>query len=364
MHARPSPRRSPRQEYAGRSTPTSSSTDDGAGDADRLFCHQRKSGLNSLDAASTDEDVLDKFIVKENNAKYQHRRSSEAEVGRRVNDLHSNIAVGDVIGKGANLTSKLLSPGVRSETSMSSESESPSTEKQLNVLLGNSVKSVPTPNKQRQTSKQRLSSGHSVASVEMDGDHLTVVTENATDSAFVNADDDAQVTAGVSTKTTPSDVVESDSTGTSSDSTYPSPTGDHYNRMLEDLVTANSKAASESTVSASSAANRTSVERLKDSLDLKLLSINVVDKGSPPGGHSHSGASSSSGSTSGPDSRPPSPITPPPYRSVTELGGRSPQCIQNMSFPESSVTYGDSFDGMVHKTAREQVCGVFSVDLG
>ena len=35
MHARPSPRRSPRQEYAGRSTPTSCSTDDGGGDSDR-----------------------------------------------------------------------------------------------------------------------------------------------------------------------------------------------------------------------------------------------------------------------------------------------------------------------------------------
>ena len=330
-----------------------------------MFFHQSKHRLSSLDAVRSEEDsdVIDKFIVKENNAKYQHRRASEVEVGKHVNDLHSNIAVGDV-GKGANFTtSKLLSPGIRSETSLSSESESPSTEKQLNVLLGNGVKSAPIPNKPRQTNKQRLSSGHSVASVEMDGDHLTVVTENAPDSAFLNADDDARVTSDASSKTITSDVVESDSTGTSSDSTYPSPTGEHYNRMLEDLVTA--KTASESTVSPHTAtANRTSVERLKDSLDLKLLSINVVDKGSPTGGHSPGGDSSSSGSTSGPDSCPPSPITPPPYQSVTELGGRSPQCVQNMSFPESSVTYGDSFDGMVHKTAREQVCGVFSVDLG
>ena len=374
MHARPSPRRSPRQEYAGRSTSTPSSTDDGAGDANRLFC-QRKSRLSSPSndvGGTVKSPAPDKFIVKENNAKDQHNRLGKVCVGKHVNDLHSNVTTGDV-GKSKNLTNKVLSPGVKSETSLSSESESPSTETQLNMLLGSNIKLRGTQKplgQQCHVGKQRLSSGHSVASVEMDGDNLMVVTENTSDSAF---DENNELTSDVSSKaTTDMTIVESDSPGASSDSTYPSPTGEHYNRMLQELVTASAATHNEGPTlphPSTPAIDRSSMERLKDSLDLKLLSINIVDKALPSGSHSPGCESSSSGSTSGPDSCPPSPITPPLYQSVMESGDASENsaqmtCVQNMSFPSNSVTYGDSAEGVVYKTAREQVCGVFSVDLG
>ncbi len=200
----------------------------------------------------------------------------------------------------------------------------------------------------------------------------------------------------------------------SSDSTYPSPTGDKYHKMLAELqadmkqnekeeqrrmkeleaaadveVCQISQAASESVTQAmelngvsdhhtDTHSKPINVEKLKESLNLKLTIGEVADPpmltpdisitGSP------GGMSSSSGSTSGPDSRPPSPITPPPFMGsmphtpnqlTTDPSYESLVGAMNMQFPNNCVSYGrPNTPGSEKKSAKEQICGVFSVDIG
>ena len=79
--------------------------------------------------------------------------------------------------------------------------------------------------------------------------------------------------------------------------------------------------------------------------------------------------SSSSGSTSGPDSTPPSPYSesPPsplysPRFNSQDSPSSSDSLSHNLQFPENALTK-PKLD-KEKKTAKEQVCGVFSVDLG
>ena len=104
----------------------------------------------------------------------------------------------------------------------------------------------------------------------------------------------------------------------------------------------------------------------------------------------------SSTSTSGPDSTPPSPVSPPRYSQSPSSDLAPPSCIvtpshdhvtssaaspnsslsthasYNMSFPENSVTFnggqqqqnGDRLSAPSPLKAADQVCGVFSVDIG
>ena len=83
---------------------------------------------------------------------------------------------------------------------------------------------------------------------------------------------------------------------------------------------------------------------------------------------SHSGSSTT---TSGPDSEPPSPYSSSPEQSSGPWDAvgeplespSSPESFsQNLQFPENSV--GSKSRSQEKKTAKEQVCGVFSVDLG
>jgi hypothetical protein len=139
--------------------------------------------------------------------------------------------------------------------------------------------------------------------------------------------------------------------------------------------------------------DRTNLGKLKDSLDLKLNldlphlptpNISITDISH----RSRSGSCSSytSSSTSGPDSMPPSPVTPPFYPTGTPHSPFSPfsdsepisnqqysspevsSVYNNMMFPENSVNFdavctpgGTPANG---RSAKDQLCGVFSVDLG
>ena len=182
----------------------------------------------------------------------------------------------------------------------------------------------------------------------------------------------------------------------SSDSTDHSSSGDHHYHMLVNEMLAQTKREDNmASGSSSSCTNEPSkngngcnnVERLKESLDLKLNLHRAGNEVAPQQkvktpdisitrSRTISNSSSST-ATSGPDSTPPSPLTPPHYPSYasgpespaspSSIGQRSESSCSityNMTFPENSVTYAQSPGGTVHKSAKEQVCGVFSVDLG
>jgi len=196
------------------------------------------------------------------------------------------------------------------------------------------------------------SSSKSVASVEMDGDNLVIVTEETVaDDAFMDSTENCtDESAGGSLLT------------------------EQYRETLDKLTAAASKSVGDD------------MQRLRQSLDLQLnlsQGNNLVEKVADfdfeiLNTHVDNQRKSSS-STSGPDSTPPSPSDIPDVPNLSspevynETFGNSQQCDSDfvkhyMSFPENSVDFTaekpviDS--DVTFRTAVEQVCGVFSVDLG
>lgn len=198
------------------------------------------------------------------------------------------------------------------------------------------------------------SSSKSVASVEMDGDNLVIVTEETvTDDAFM------------------------DSTENCTDESAGSLLTEQYRETLDKLTAAASKSVGDD------------MQRLRQSLDLQLnlsQGNNLVEKVADfdfeitsLNTHVDNPRRSSSSSTSGPDSTPPSPSDIPDIPNLSspeannETFGNTQQHDSDfvkhyMSFPENSVDFTAEKSVMdsdaTFRTAVEQVCGVFSVDLG
>ena len=260
--------------------------------------------------------------------------------------------------------------------SSSSTSESPSTESQLSSLLMKKPR-----NKGCDFVREHRNSSSRSVSIEMDGDNLVIVTEELEDSTFA---DDEQ------TPPKTSEIVES--TSVSSDSTYPSPSSEHYLNMLKndhkEEETQNQESCPNSNGSVHDSSQCTedsqtrnnlhhssNMEKLRSGLDLKLDLSNPGNHGNniilttPDISITHdSSGSSCSTPTSGPDSRPPTPFTPPdsPGGSVSSPTSRrdgeflyaeepdSPS--YNMSFPHNSISYSStSSPGFLKKSARDQV---------
>lgn len=253
------------------------------------------------------------------------------------------------------------------EISMSSESESISVEGQMKVLLGK-----PGIEQKTDLKKERNSS---TVSIEMDGDKLVVVTEeNVEDSAFI-PDTNTSTSQEKGDQNTDAEVEE---LSLSSDSTRPSPTGEHYKTMLNELTNKSSSQVDKTDELAESDPNNDSKPKKPD-LTLDLESHNDAPA---PDIITHSPGGSST-TTSGPDSGPASPAFTPEspelsldhqsqhstpsleYPPVLEGNPESFAVSHNLTFPENSITYTSSPTSPVRspKTAREQMCGVFSVDL-
>ena len=333
MHPVVSPRRSPRQEFAKTSwSPTESPLANGDVDHKR---GDSGNDSNSPDSASTNGDC----------AKISSSLKSQTDSGIGQEDI--------MIAQQQH--SKAAQVKMRDVDSPSSESEigAPSTEQQLQYLL--SHKKVKNPKEEQirgEARKQRTSSNRSVTSIEMEGDNLVVVTEEIDDdTAFLDNEDGSSAPA-LELNGKHNDDTSPESMSLSSDSTYPSPTGDHYHKMLEEL----------SGQKCGPGARDPDMDKLKDMLELKLdlqeTQPDLSSTGSTP--------------TSGPDSSPPTPVTPPsPPDDDSPLSPSSPTTVTyNMQFPNNSVTYnggdGDMMGGGAqrNRTAKEQCCGVFSVDLG
>ena len=371
-----SPRRSPRQEYARTghfTSPGSHSPVDTFGSPSSV--HIEGNGANHGEK-STSVGEYEQSIESE-----QRQQIS----GRIVYDQSTDVTYDPTEVKEKTLN---MAPN-NGSTTPSSESGSPPTERQLCMML--------QKNRVQEIKKERNSSNRSVTSIEMEGDNLVVVTEELEDDSIFDDEDeegdgdhcDADGTQRVSRSHKDSGVGtltsrDTDYTTSTSSSEYPSPTSEHYHRILGELQQKSGSStpgntelpstatASALTESALQSHTKAQVEKLKESLNLQLdLTANAPDtRLTPDISITGSPGSMGSGSTSGPDSRPPTPITPPDSlpgspRSSGRGSPGSESGAENMTFPNNCVNYNKTrTNGGTKKTAKEQVCGVFSVDLG
>ena len=303
--------------------------------------------------------------------------------------------------------------GVNSTGSMSSESDI-STDIQLNTLIKAAKRKCFSTESIKESERRRTSSSRSVTSIEMEGDNLVVVTEETGDDSIF-MEDDIQAMNGDVDKSLDSmeeqynddslseeggllQVGAAENISMSSESTQSSPCIQRYQQMANELIR-NTQAQGRISDQLSGGdyivEEKTDLGKLKESLDLKLnlnpprsLTPNISITDSSRRSRSGSTSSCSSTPTSGPDSLPPSPITPPFYPTGTpQLGSpfspfsdsepisnqqfSSPEgcgVYNNMTFPENSVNFdaicspgGTPANG---RSAKDQLCGVFSVDLG
>ncbi|XP_074648620.1 TBC1 domain family member 16-like [Tubulanus polymorphus] len=185
----------------------------------------------------------------------------------------------------------------------------------------------------RTTRGKRNDSNRSVASIEMEGEHLVVVTEAKENDVFESFERFP---------------------GTNDVSNHVSPRGD----------TPRNQPDKRSTLTLD----------LSQSESEKWPQESVVADVSATDGYD--ALSSSSGSTSGPDSRPPTPVsdddvdsTPSsPVQRKSSMLSCASQVVEalqhNLTFPENSLSDNKQNPTPTKKTAKEQMCGVFSVDLG
>ena len=367
-----STRRSPRQEYAHseQTTPSPGVSPISSPIVETLF-----------EKNSDDKDYVDPldFHVKKK-MKDKYLESNKADDGEEVDSAVSNKPTSGGLNDSKHYRHK------GNDTDVSTESK-------------NSGSNCHVRDRQKEhIRKERTSSGRSVTSIEMEGDNLVVVTEEIDESAFIEEKETKQ-TAPLTDRISSSQNAQNsscssspDSMSISSGSTDNGPSAEHHYQMLKDL---NCKKGDRTTCNQSgeqSSGKLSSMGKLKDSLDLTL---DISDKASPATAtniqtyintpdieisspvHSYS---STSTPTSGPDSSPPSPITPPrysPFRSPDSpkrlsmsqdnnliTPNETTYTIQhNMSFPENTVVYSKEGEAPP-KSAKDQLCGVFSVDLG
>ncbi len=371
-----SPRRSPRQEFAkaeySSPSPSQSPEESAASNASdtehRVKRSSGGSGHNSNSSSESSTPLLRKnVLVREdvqNNMVCDSPRRKR-DVGKNVNDIHKKMSNAERDARSDNGYAAEgegeLEP---SSENSSSDDDSPGEEKKLfNMMLAK--------NKLEERVKERTSSSRSVTSIEMEGDNLVVVTEEIEDSIFLD-DNQTEDSKGVGES---SDAcVENDAkrSGERSQLLSSAPVVSQDKDLLGDSDTG---ASSGTTPSHSPNAH---VSKLKSSLELKLqldadgLPIdNTSDVLTTPEiSITRSRTSSGSSSlTSGPDSKPPTPLSsctgsPHKLSESDALSDAGSEGVHNCSFPNNSVTYSASPGTLRKMAARDQVCGVFSVDLG
>ena len=232
--------------------------------------------------------------------------------------------------------------------------------------------------KDRESRKRSGSSNRSVASIEMDGDNLVVVTEEMDDDTFLDGQKNSEASVVVTADNNLEKQVKdlNISSEGSKDSLPTRAIFEAGNEPVELLVVKNK------------CGKKPDVNRLKETLDLRLnLESSIEGKDRKVSDHNFNISqlarvrSSSSTSTSGPDTDPPSPATPTGYHSSPSASsytsltlvegnqasdGESVMMTHNLSFPDNSVTFGEGLSPgrSPMRDAIDQVCGVFSVDLG
>jgi hypothetical protein len=375
---RRSPRQTPREEFTHEDITRSVDVtpDDSAGEDCEVIKHTLKykdciSATSSENSLET-EPSPDSFSGNDEAMKVSCSLKSQTDSGIGQDEINGDGKM-DSVGDPKDHRVRESEDSMR-DASLSSDSEIVSTDAMLSQSVGK--------NKQIEAmkDKERTSSNRSVTSIEMEGDNLVIVTEEMDDDAFV---DDG------SKHSDPKSDPSSEQISLSSESSHTSPTetGEHYQHKLNELQngihlgtgdTGKTSSTSDSDTYTSLTASvpqslpcmnggdrsnlKLSLENSTEKLtDLNTPDIQVTNIPDSP--------TDSTGSTSGPDSDPSSPFTPngsdspKSFSFSTEI--ESPGLAYNSQFPENSVSYlGNKSPLDMKQSPREQICGVFTVDLG
>ncbi|XP_033757289.1 TBC1 domain family member 16-like isoform X1 [Pecten maximus] len=289
--------------------------------------------LSTSNKSQTDSGIGPDEVLQ-NNELPAPSLSKGVRVGLTVNNLHCQKE-GNTNGK--------MPPCLDSSSPDTSDGLTP--EEQLAAMLNrNKLRAKPT--------RDRIDSNKSV-SIEMNGDNLVVVTEEV-DRAEKYDFQDCNINKNDS-KFDSSSSTDIEQNSLSSDSTHTSPSGGHYSRMVQELCE-DTNSLTESPKTGPNVPTQ-----------LQLVTDNQVyqhDLTTPDISVTRYRLSSSSTSTSGPDSGPPSPslVSSPDWDQPPDTPSSCESGAHNLTFPHNSLGPG----GVRHenKCAKDQVCGVFSVDLG
>ncbi|XP_052071008.1 TBC1 domain family member 16-like [Mytilus californianus] len=420
---KPSPRRQPRPEFSKVTTPSPVSSPRGSSISSDVYEYYldrgpvRSKKKHSLDNSSVNSEVSvgsrDEFASGESWSQFDESGrklslSSKSQTDSGLGPDHEEIVQnneknfkGEYVRMnkiGVNVNNLQTSKGNNcssvkktevEEMSSPDTSDSLTAEEQLAAMLNrNKLHAKVKENKIR----------HKSVSIEMEGDNIVIVTEELEKDMIVDHDkysEEHNINKNESKFDTTSSSSMSQSTdgegiSLSSDSTHPSPSGAHYNQMLNELKENVHKNVTENG----------HCDHLTESSDLKSNDVNYINEKIP---HKRSkvptdlnyrrksdedaketsgttpdisvtryrtmSESSSSTTTSGPDSKPLSlSSSPENYPSLDPNFIESPSSCDssvyshNLSFPNNSVTYSRSKG--LRKHGKDQVCGVFSVDLG
>ena len=315
--------------------------------------------LSSSNKSQTDSGIGTDEVVQNNEKSIPKGKNVSQKVGANVNVLHSNF--------GSNCENKALNK--EEEISSTDTSDGLTPEEQLAAMLNR--------NKLHTKARERLESNKSV-SIEMNGDNLVVVTEELEHPSQIDTSiQEKNLNKNESKFDTSSSSQSTDAEGVSlsSDSTHPSPSATHYNKMLEDLKDNYGRCEYDSSTCDSSDTVTDSTVRSSSRSKVPThlqLNTNYSDSSltTPDISVTRCRYSSSSSSlTSGPDSHPPTPDdSPPPSPTFDQEQPKSPassdstQVSHNLTFPHNYVSYSTA--KKEKRNAKDQVCGVFSVDLG
>ncbi|KAL5019137.1 hypothetical protein ScPMuIL_004859 [Solemya velum] len=323
--------------------------------------------LSSSNRSQTDSGIGNDDLIQ-NNEKLFPSISKVNRVGVNVNDLHGEK------NKNNQEMRNAASCVIEEESSSSTDIDGLTAEEQLAAMLNR--------NKLHAKVRERTDSNKSV-SIEMEGDNLIVVTEELEDEVIV---DQEQLIKDRNTNkneskfdSSSSNSIDFEAGSLSSDSTHPSPTGDHYNAMVMDLQNDLKPSVncgpveSATNVMANEQTNKQAPKPPHDlGLNLTGQKQNQNDSLTTPDisvtrWRTLSSSSTSSSTTSGPDSSPPSPCSSVPNSPLWATAESPSSCesvsiSHNLTFPHNTVTY--SSVKRERKSPRDQVCGVFSVDLG
>ncbi|CAL1527055.1 unnamed protein product [Lymnaea stagnalis] len=342
-------------------SPSLDSSNIGEDSGSRLSCSyksQTDSGIGS-EETNPHSAVFSCHNQVQNNEKSLQLGMKPSKVGLHVNDLNSLVKV-----------SKSDQKNLAASNDLNPNCDELTSEEQLVAMLNR--------NKLHAKVKDSSDSNVKPVSIEIQGDKLVVVTEQQEDPSTPNPNSITEKNINHNEskfETSSSQSTDMDTQSLSSDSNNHSPSnaGLQSDLVIEDGLRGCNSLTEPSALTGISRAF----------LDLQI----PPSSGPPPNtpaitpdinvtkSKSRS-SSSSSTTTSGPDSRPTSPCT-----SEGESGPTSPghewsadqpespgSCssvgYHNLTFPENAMTTSASPAHREKRSARDQLCGVFSVDLG
>ena len=323
--------------------------------------HEDIRKLSSSNKSQTDSGIESEEMVQNNVKDIAPVNSKAGKVGTNVNNLHRSKD-NNSQGQGDDMSSPETNDGLTSE-------------EQLAAMLNR--------NKLKAKKRERTDSNKSV-SIEMNGDNLVVVTEEVDNTEVFSQEKHSVQQRNINRNSMK--FYSNSSTPTDNEPKLdPSsqPGGEHYNSLLHDAetnVATNENSVDANGVSSENTENSNDVTNYSEGLSSKTQVPTNLDLNSENNCEQNGCittpdisitrcrlSSGSSTTTSGPDSGPPSPtmLNSPDWDGDLDSPSScssAQQFSHNLTFPNNSLSmYNNKKDSTCPK---DQVCGVFSVDLG